>query len=310
MKRAISAVPALIGCLLALGIHATLAQAMPLDADVRGGSMDTGSEPAASWLDDATRKQVLGEVATVIREHYADREAGEALAELILAQLKEGQFDSATDADGLVAQVMAVIRSRVPDRHFDFCVRGKREDDSDESSSRKRSPHGLRTVRMLEGDTAYLEFDGLPGDRASMKAVAQAMAELPEVQAIVFDLRNNIGGSGDMVVLLCSHLLEEGTLLYTYSDRSGDPPSEMRASAPQRHFGSATPVFVLTSAGTLSAAEALAYILQDYGRATLVGERTAGYAGVGVEPDMATPADSALDVAQDEIRRRLGVKEH
>jgi hypothetical protein len=330
---------AFIGLVLLFGFHAMRVPAMPPEPGVRGGTEDKDSRSAASKLDTATHQKVLNRVAAVIRDHYADREAGDALADMILAQLKQGRFDSASEPDSLVAQVMSVIRSMVPDRHFVFTVRSEKEPDSDASPSRELSPHGLRTVRLLENDIAYLEFDGLPGDDASLKAVAQEMAELPEVRIIVFDIRDNIGGSGDMVVLLCSHLLEANTLLYTFSDRSGGDPVEMRASAPQRHFDTAIPVFVLTGGTTLSAAEAFAYILQDYGRATLVGERTAGmanpsrtfsigkgfeltvpfllmrygksggtYAGLGVEPDIEAPADSSMDVALREIWKRLGAE--
>jgi C-terminal processing protease CtpA/Prc len=86
----------------------------------------------------------------------------------------------------------------------------------------------------------------------------------------------------------------------------------------------------------LSAAEALAYILQDYGRAVVVGKRTAGmanpsrtypigerfeltvpflltrygkngrtFAGIGVTPDIEIAAGSALDTAMEEIRKIL-----
>ena len=285
-------------------------------------------------FDAAYRGEVVGEVASVIRDNYADREAGEALAEKMTSHIEQGSFESASDADGLVTEVMKVIRSSLPDRHFEFTVRSESRMASHGASQRKLSPHGLRTVRMLEHDTAYLEFDGLPGDDASIKAVAQALEELPELKAIVFDLRDNIGGSGDMVALLCSHFLENETLLFTFSGRTGGAPVEVRASAPRRHFGLETPVFVLTSEATLSAAEAFAYILQDFGRASTVGERTAGmanpsrtfsigegfeltvpfllmrygksggtYAGSGVEPDIAVPADSALTVALEGIRR-------
>jgi C-terminal processing protease CtpA/Prc len=93
------------------------------------------------------------------------------------------------------------------------------------------------------------------------------------------------------------------------------------------------PVYVLTSGGTFSAAEAVAYDLQAEGRATVVGEATGGGAnpsiamdlgpwftvimpigearhpatgtnweGVGVRPDVAVPADEALA----EALRRIG----
>ena len=93
------------------------------------------------------------------------------------------------------------------------------------------------------------------------------------------------------------------------------------------------PIFVLVGPGTFSAAEAAAYDLQAAGRATIIGEATGGGAnpsitmdlgpwftvvmpigearhpatgtnweGVGVQPDVAVPADQALEAAL----RRLG----
>ncbi|MBN1269585.1 MAG: S41 family peptidase [Kiritimatiellae bacterium] len=328
-KRSMAAIQlALIGLVLSIGI--------PVPCECK--TSDATLQSPKHTLEAAVRGRILGEAAAVIRDNYADPEAGEALADSILTLLQHGGFDSATDADKLVARLMAVIRARSQDRHFVFRVGGG-GDDSNESPSRKRSPHGLRASRMLEHGIAYLEFDGFPGDEASLEAVKEAMDELPEVRAIVFDIRDNNGGSGDMVVLLCNQLLEENTLLYTFSGRSGDQ-REVRASATERHFGSEVPVFILTSGSTLSAAEAFANILQDHGRATVVGERTAGmanpsrtfpigdayeltvpfllmrygrsggtHAGIGIEPDMAVPAGSALEAALEEAKKALGAEE-
>ena len=88
----------------------------------------------------------------------------------------------------------------------------------------------------------------------------------------------------------------------------------------------------MTSEATISAAEAFAFILQDLGRATVIGERTPGmanpsrtysvgsafevtvpflltrygksgetFAGTGVQPDIEMSADKALEAALDEI---------
>jgi C-terminal processing protease CtpA/Prc len=266
---------------------------------------------------------------------------GETLANTILAKLDQGQFDSVVDAESLVTEVMAVIRTMVPDRHFDFSIRGAPDDYPTPSTSGMSSAHGLKTTRVLDYDTAYLEFDSLPGDSASMSFVEQSLAELPEVRAVIIDIRSNVGGSGDMVVLLCSHLLEAGTLLYEFSDRSDNPPREMKAASYGRRFGPEVPVLVLTSEATLSAAEALAYILQDYDRALIVGEQTPGmanpsrkfsigedfeitvpflllrygrsggtFSGVGVAPDKVVPVESAFDVAMAEISAKLQPTEH
>ncbi len=288
------------------------------------------SVPAMSpdLLDTETHRQVLVEVADVIRGHYADPEVGQALADTIMAYVEQGGADSSTDGQQLVAKVMGMIRSMVADRHFNFSDRSAERDDSKPSPHRNRSKHGLRTVRMLEGQTAYFEFDGFPGDEASLKAVAKAIEEQPEMRAVIFDLRDNNGGAGDMVVLLCNHLLEAGLLLYTFTGRSDNAPTEVKSSTCEQYFGTGMPVYILTSENTLSAAEAFTYILQDFGRAVVVGERTAGmanpsrtftiagrfdltvpfliirygksggtFAGVGVTPNIEVPVESALEAA-------------
>ncbi|UCF04942.1 MAG: S41 family peptidase [bacterium] len=291
---------------------------------------------APDSLDAETHRQVLVEVADVIRDHYADPEVGQAIADTIMAHVGRGEADSYTNSQRLVAKVMGVIRSMVADRHFDFSDRSADKDDSNQSPRRNRSKHGLRNVRMLEGQTAYLEFDGFPGDEASLKAAAKAIEEQPQMRAVIFDLRDNNGGAGDMVVMLCNHLLEADLLLYTFAGRSDDSPTEVRSTTCAQHFGTAIPVYILTSGNTLSAAEAFTYILQDLGRAVVVGERTAGmanpsrtftiagrfdltvpflimrygksggtFAGTGVTPDIEVSAQSALETALE----RLGAGE-
>lgn len=291
-------------------------------------------------IDSGVRERAVREAAGIIREGYADPDAAVALADTMIACLEQGDFASATTADSLVAAVMGVIRSRVADRHFMFSLRDEFSPSQDESPGRVRSPHGLSPTRMLEHDTAYLEFDGLPGDDESMAAVAQALTELPEMKAIILDLRDNNGGSPDMVVLICNYILEANSLLCTLSGRSGGLPAELRTKSPERHLGIDVPVFVLTSEATISAAEALAFILQDLGRAVVVGGRTAGmanpsrtysvepvfeitvpflitrygnsggtFAGVGVQPDIEVPADEALGVALNEIGKSLKSRE-
>jgi hypothetical protein len=309
----------LIGLVLVLGIQA---------ASVPAKSPDS--------LDAETHRQVLIEVADVIRDQYADPEVGQAIADTIMAHIEQGGASASIDVQRLVAKVMGVIRSMVADRHFDFSDRSADKDDSNQSAHRNRSKHGLRSVQMLEGQTAYFEFDGFPGDDESLKAVTKAIEGQPEMRAVIFDLRDNNGGAGDMVVLLCNHLIEADLLLYTFAGRSDDTPTEMRSSTCAQYFGTEVPVYILTSENTLSAAEAFTYILQDFDRAVIVGERTAGmanpsrtftiaerfdltvpfllirygksggtFAGIGVTPDIEVSAESALETALE----RLGLGE-
>ena len=101
------------------------------------------------------------------------------------------------------------------------------------------------------------------------------------------------------------------------------------------------PVFMITGKYSLSPVEPLAYLLQNFRRAAVVGEQTTGmahpsriypvggrfvltapfliarygrsgqtFAGGGVTPDMGGSDESALDVAMEEFRRAPGSSHH
>jgi hypothetical protein len=146
---------------------------------------------------------------------------------------------------------------------------------------------------------------------------------------VIVDLRHNQGGRGDAVDFLCSYFLAGGVELMSTFDRETGRTTVSRtlASLPGRRLLD-VPLLVLTSPATGSAAEAFAFALQQAGRATVVGERSAGAAqgggwvpvgdgfvvfiptfrsfdprtggsweGTGVQPDLPTTAERALDAA-------------
>lgn len=190
--------------------------------------------------------------------------------------------------------------------------------------------YGFRELKLLPGNIGYLRFDAfLPTPVAGRAAVA-AMGFLSGADAIIFDLRNNGGGSPTMIQLLSSYLFDEPTHLNDIYFREGDRRNQFWTlpwiegeRRPQ------IPVYVLTSARTFSAAEEFTNNLKVLKRATIVGETTGGGAnpgrtydvgrrfetvvstgrainpttgtnweGTGVEPDVKVPAADALLTAQ------------
>lgn len=157
-----------------------------------------------------------------------------------------------------------------------------------------------------------------------------ALTLASRAKALILDLRGNRGGDPDTVAFVCSYLLDRRTHLNTMEWRSREP-SEQSWSLPHvpgSRFGGSKPLYVLTSDSSFSAAEELAYDLQQLGRAVVVGERTRGGAhpckgwtvhphlevtvpmgravnpvsgtnweGTGVQPDISCPAADALDQA-------------
>jgi C-terminal processing protease CtpA/Prc len=108
--------------------------------------------------------------------------------------------------------------------------------------------------------------------------LSAALTLASRAQALIVDLRANRGGDPDTVAFVCSYLLDERTHLNTMHWRDGER-SEQSWSLPYvpgARFGGSKPLYVLSSDSTFSAAEELAYDLQQLGRAVVVGEPTRG----------------------------------
>ena len=190
--------------------------------------------------------------------------------------------------------------------------------------------NGFRKVERLPGNVGYLRLDRFVDPELGGETAAAAMSFLANTDALIVDLRQNGGGTPLMVALLASYLLESTPVhLNNIYDRVEDETKQQWSYSylPGPRYLDKN-VFVLTAPRTFSGAEQFAYDLKVLKRATIVGERTRGGAhpggikqinehfavfvptgrsinpvthsnweGVGVEPDIAAPADSALVVA-------------
>ena len=89
-------------------------------------------------------------------------------------------------------------------------------------------------------------------------------------EKLIFDVRNNPGGFADELVKLLDYLLPEGELFRTVDYAGREDVDHSDADFLD------VPMVVLVNAESYSAAEFFAVALQEYGAATVVGEKTSG----------------------------------
>lgn len=188
---------------------------------------------------------------------------------------------------------------------------------------------GFHKLERLPGNIGYIDLRTfLPPEIAGETAVA-TMNFVANTYALVFDLRRNHGGFPSMVNLISGYLFLPSVHLNSVHWRKNEKVEQNWSLpyVPGKHYGS-RPVYVLTSKETFSAAESFVHALQSHRRATIVGERTKGGANptvlvrltpefdvsvpigrivdpitktnwdwVGIEPDIETLADDALQCA-------------
>jgi hypothetical protein len=280
---------------------------------------------------------IIDETARLVTEHYVFPETAEQLAELLRRRLAEGAYD-VDSAEELAGLVTADLQSLNGDRHLRLKHHAEpvpAEQGAATLASIRRdfdtSLGGAPRVELLDGGVAVVKMAPMlfPLDWAA-EPLSAALTLASRAQALIVDLRANRGGDPDTVAFVCSHLLDKRTHLNTMYWRDGER-SEQSWSQPHvagARFGGSKPLYVLTSDSTFSAAEELAYDLQQLGRAVVVGERTRGGAhpcqgwtvhphleatvpvgravnpvsgtnweGTGVEPDVPCAAADALERA-------------
>ena len=134
------------------------------------------------------------------------------------------------------------------------------------------------TWRILEEDPTigYIQMTSFT-ERTSAE-LSQALDDLLEQDAktFVFDLRRNGGGLLDTAIDVASEFLRDGVVLKEDRQNEGQRVYDVRGGGQLLD----QPLVVLVDGGTASASEIVAGALQDYGRATLIGEKTFGKGSV------------------------------
>ena len=117
---------------------------------------------------------------------------------------------------------------------------------------------------------------------AAVPAIARAVDELRDTDAIVFDLRGNPGGVGGLVMGIGGHFLDEPVSLGTMRTRDTslrfvvNPQRVMQDGRRVEPYDG--PLVILVDPLTGSTSEIFVGGLQALGRATVIGETTAGQA--------------------------------
>ena len=148
--------------------------------------------------------------------------------------------------------------------------------------------------KMLTGSVGYIEIRQFGDDTVSLvkSNIASLAAQNPK--ALIIDLRNDPGGYLDDVAPIASEFIAPNVVVKErYKDGRTD---EIRSTdAPVMP---STPIYILVNSGSASAAEILAGALQDYKRATLVGQKTFGKGSVQDIIPLANGAALRLTIAE------------
>jgi len=280
-------------------------------------------------IDAKVRAEAVESVAAIMERHYPWPDTAGTIAAHLRGLLQARDYDSIATLDGLASALTRDVRTIHGDLHL-----------SVRAGPPPPLPAGIPSVgfdrvERLAGNVGYLRMRIIAGSAEAFDAVADALRSLDGTDAVVLDLRGVPGGSAAMANFLISHFTPPGVASLGV-DNPAQGTTEIRHTlarvpGPRR---TAVPLYILVDRGSASAAEDIPFVLQNLGRATIVGERTAGagrnvaqfraahgltvgvsisrvydpatgrkWERVGIEPDIVTSSDAALDAALDHARR-------
>jgi hypothetical protein len=291
-------------------------------------------------MDAATKARVIDGAVASLNEFYVYAETAKKMEEALRTRQKQGAYDAVEDGGKFATMLTEDLQGVSHDKHLRVnfvpmvLPKGEPERTPDAEAQMRtqmeRNNCFFDKVERLPLNIGYLKFNAFADPQICGPTAAAAMNFLGNVDAIIFDLRDNGGGDPKMVTLMLTYLFGEPTHLNDLYNRKEDSTTQYWTLpyVPGKRL-TGKPAFVLTSKRTFSGAEEFSYDLKNLKRATIVGEITGGGAhpvsghriddhfmigvpsaravnpisktdweGTGVEPDIKVPADEALDVAK------------
>ena len=290
------------------------------------------------------QQTVVDSISSKLNATYVFPEIAMKMASNIESKLRNGNYKSILDPQEFATTLTTDLQAISNDKHLRVTFAPERIAEQQQTitvedsiaylnryiSNMKRNNFGFKEVKIMAGNIGYLDLRSFSNVEYAGETAVSAMNFLSNTDAIIIDLRNNGGGSPAMIQLITSYLFGSDPVhLNNFYWRPSDQNSQTWTLPHVSGTRSPdTPVYVLTSGRTFSAAEEFSYNLKHLERATLVGETTGGGAhpggsvvatdrfmvwvptgrainpitntnweGTGVSPHIKTPAADALDVA-------------
>jgi hypothetical protein len=240
------------------------------------------------------RRAVIEQIVQKLNANYIFPALARTAGDTLRRREGEGAYNELTAIDAFASALTRDLEGITHDKHVRvrYTERPAEEPDPDEKPSpeelkfelerRQQINFGVQRVERLSTNIGYIDFRMFAEAEFSLEAMTAAMTLVAHNDALIVDLRRNLGGDPATVAYVCSYLFDGHTHLSDLDVR--DKPVEefwTSTTIPGPRFGGTKPVYILTSSSTFSGAEEFAYDLKQLKRATLVGETTRGGANPG-----------------------------
>ena len=304
---------------------------------------ERGGDSKAPMITAEQKTQVLSTLSDVLVESYVHEDQARTMSARLKALLKQSNGKKQENVEQFSERLSAELQEISGDKHLRVEYSAKplsipasakavNDYESDDEKAMWRSNNlGFDKLERLPFNIGYMKLVAFAPVHEAAPMLASAFTFLNNSNSLIIDLRGNFGGFEYTGMMLTSYFLTEKTHLmdmyWRKDDRLEQRWSSLYVDGPK--YGEDKKVYILVDKRTFSAGEAFAYTMKHLGRATIIGEHTAGagnagefmqlsphfkafipmrrvinpitnsnFEGKGVVPDVEATSDDALKVAQ------------
>ncbi|MDO3386087.1 S41 family peptidase [Gilvimarinus sp. SDUM040013] len=229
-------------------------------------------------------RQSLTQTLKTFQQVYVFPDKAKQVSDTMLMNLEKGKYKGIKTRKEFAETFTQELKILTTDRHLSVNLVedtsktpthiGTHEEDY------LKNNFALERLEILKGNVGYIKLNKFYSDEEARPVVDAAFTFLERSDAIIIDLRECIGGSPELVRYIVSFFVEEDIHLWSIIDKHGTETYQAKSSKTEGRpvLKKDTPLYILTSSGTASAAEVFTYTLKHLKRATVVGEKTFGIA--------------------------------
>jgi hypothetical protein len=314
------------------------------------GAQSAGQKPPDKAIDAGMQAEIIDSVTQALNEIYVFPDVAKKMEKHLRKQYKKKAYKDITSLTEFTQKLTEDLGEISHDKHLwvrfvpdemmsmfegDTLTDEQKQRDLEE---KRRDNFCFKEIKLLEGNIGYVDLRCFSGAADAGATAIAAMNFLAYTEAIIFDLRQNGGGSPSMIQLITSYFYHEPVHLNSFYIRKSDSTHQFWTQAcVQGPRMTNVDLYVLTSNYTFSGAEEFTYNLKNMERATIIGDTTGGGAhpievkpfqnlsigmslpfgravnpvtgtnweGTGIAPHIAVPQEQALDKAHLEALKKL-----
>jgi retinol-binding protein 3 len=258
--------------------------------------------PPPQQFTPALTHTLIDSLGQVLYKNYIFPDTARKWSAYLEAQYKKGAYAGIKDPNDLAERLQHDLQKTHFDGHLrlmyapDFArdladtsnrTERHRVGDSMQLIDLRQRNFTFTKAEILPGNIGYVKFNAFVGflDEARPTSTG-AFRFVANTTAVIIDLRDNGGGSPDMVSQIESYFFHTKTHLNDIINRKNDTIVFWTDPAKSDSVILQQPVYILTARRTFSGAEDFAYGMQSVRRATIVGDTTGG----GAHPTGPVPA--------------------